>query len=427
MKVALLFDNFGPYHWARAVAAAKGCQLLAVQFGAASSTYSWGQNARGELHFATLNPSGSSSDLEPSAMRQQIEAVLGEFSPEVVLIPGWASRDALLSLQWCLQTSTAAVVMSESTAWDAPRNRVSEEVKRRLLRLFAAAFVGGGPHHNYVVGLGVPADRVFTGYNAVDNNYFATEAARWKHEEPEVHRYFHSSNRFIGRKNLERLIRAFATYVQGFTADRFGAVNAGPADSENRPWNLCLLGDGEEKESLLALCGELDLQVEIHAPWELEILDDVGVSTTSGKPTVFFPGFRQIDELPRFYAHAGCFIHPALTEPWGLVVNEALASGLPVIVSDRVGCSRDLVEEGVNGFTFNPTDGEILVKLMRRVSSKDFPRHEFGEASRRIVAGRGPEAFADGLVAASRKALEVGPMKPSWADSVLLQTLCRIR
>ena len=117
--------------------------------------------------------------------------------------------------------------------------------------------------------------------------------------------------------------------------------------------------------------------------------------------TVFFPGFRQIDELPRFYAHAGCFVHPAMEEPWGLVINEAMACGLPVLSSRNVGAAEELVENGVNGWTFDPTDVQGLARLLCQVSNAEFPLASFGDASRRIIEERcATAAFGRGLVAA---------------------------
>ena len=419
MKVALLFDNFGPYHWARAAAAAGCCDLLAVQFGSTSDTYAWAQEAGGKAALRTLNPDGPSTALPGVDMRKRLEPVLADFGPDAVMVPGWSSREALMALRWCGATGTPAVAMSESTPWDAPRTRCREAIKRRLLRLFSAALVGGSPHADYVLQLGIPLDRVFLGYDAVDSSYFAAEAARHRAGVPPLCRpYFLSSNRFVKRKNLLRLIEAYAAYLKlgrGHTT----ALQPPVCDC----WNLCLLGGGEQEPALLARCQALGLKVIETAPWDSALTPD---SCPLSPGIVFFPGFRQINELPRFYAHAGCFIHPALTEPWGLVVNEAMASGLPVVVSNRCGCAPDLVQDGVNGSTFDPYKVEELAQLMLRVAAFNFPLSAFGDASKRIVSDWGPERFAAGFKAAADKAVEVGPVRPVLGDRLLLELLCRL-
>ena len=82
------------------------------------------------------------------------------------------------------------------------------------------------------------------------------------------------------------------------------------------------------------------------------------------------PGFKPYDELPVYYALANAFVHASTTEQWGLVVNEAIASGLPVIVSNRCGCAPELVNG--NGFTFDPTnEHELTARLLEMASLSD--------------------------------------------------------
>jgi glycosyltransferase involved in cell wall biosynthesis len=139
---------------------------------------------------------------------------------------------------------------------------------------------------------------------------------------------------------------------------------------------------------------------------------------------VILPGFKQYDELPAYYGLASAFVHASTTEQWGLVVNEAMASGLPVIVSERCGCAPDLVEGGVNGFTFDPYDVEELSGLMQRVAAMtDEQRQAMGRAGRRIVADWGPERFADGLMRAVEVAMRRPPPQTAWLDRALLLAL----
>jgi 1,2-diacylglycerol 3-alpha-glucosyltransferase len=94
----------------------------------------------------------------------------------------------------------------------------------------------------------------------------------------------------------------------------------------------------------LVVCGDGDLRPRLHA-----LARELGL-----EQRVHWPGFVQYPDLPVYYALADAFILASTIEPWGLVVNEAMACGLPVLVSDRCGCAPDLVPEGQNGFTFKP-------------------------------------------------------------------------
>jgi glycosyltransferase involved in cell wall biosynthesis len=136
------------------------------------------------------------------------------------------------------------------------------------------------------------------------------------------------------------------------------------------------------------------------------------------------PGFIGYRELPVWYGYAACLVHPSTTEQWGLVVNEAMASGLPVLVSERCGCASDLVENGRNGFTFNPYDmSELADRMLDIAKMKAQEREAMGNASQAIIAGWSPETFADGLQQAVDAALEAVPRSVRLADKLVLRML----
>jgi 1,2-diacylglycerol 3-alpha-glucosyltransferase len=137
------------------------------------------------------------------------------------------------------------------------------------------------------------------------------------------------------------------------------------------------------------------------------------------------PGFKQYNELPSYYASAGAFIHASTTEQWGLVVNEAMASGLPVLVSNRCGCATDLVKEGVNGWTFDPTNEEQIANLMLKISSDEALRSEMGRKSQEIIANWGPDRFASGLKSAVDAALKAPRKKAGLLDRLILWGISR--
>ena len=291
--------------------------------------------------------------------------------------------------------------MSESTEWDEQRKTWREAIKRRIVGLCSAALVGGSPQRDYFKKLGMPPERIFLGYDAVDNQYFADraqEARGWKSEAGIKHtlpeKCFLASARFVEKKNLPRLVEAYARYR------KLVSEKTENGKQQLEIWNLVLLGDGTLRETLNSQLSALHLHGHVQ-----------------------MPGFIQYPELPDYYACAGAFIHASTTEPWGLVVNEAMASGLPVLVSNRCGCARDLVQDGKNGFTFDPYDVEELAGLMLKISGFQFPISEFGAASARIIADWGPERFASGLKASVDKAIEMGAKRTGFLDQLLLRIL----
>jgi glycosyltransferase involved in cell wall biosynthesis len=139
---------------------------------------------------------------------------------------------------------------------------------------------------------------------------------------------------------------------------------------------------------------------------------------------VHLPGFKQYDELPVYYASARAFVHASTTEQWGLVVNEAIASGLPVIVSDRCGCMPELVNG--NGFTFDPLDEQALAaRLLQMASLSEQDLARFAEASRRIAARFGPDLFAEGLERAAMTAMNLTRKRFGLLDRALLLAAAR--
>lgn len=420
--VAVIFSRIGPYHYARLKAAGNKVQLSAIEISEVDATYAW-DVVEGADCFARLAlfPKIEASAVSARQMCDRLNEVLTQIRPKTVAISGWSDRFSLAALFWCLSNRVPAIVMSETTAWDDTRRWSKEFIKRRLMRLFSAAFAGGHPHADYLEALGMPRTAIALGYDAVDNDYFARAAAQAaslrshasgltpqvsgltpqvsglrSQPSPPLPRtpFFLASARFVEKKNLPRLLQSYARYRQ--LAEKLEIGNR-----KSEIWPLVLLGAGPLQSSILHLRSSLGLADCVH-----------------------LPGFKQYSELPAFYARAGAFVHASTTEQWGLVVNEAMASGLPVLVSNRCGCAQDLVQDGVNGFTFDPYNVEQLAQLMMKISAfQPFRLSEFGLASQRIISAWGPDRFAAGLAEAVSVALKTPPPRARWFDRLLLRLL----
>ncbi len=108
---------------------------------------------------------------------------------------------------------------------------------------------------------------------------------------------------------------------------------------------------------------------------------------------VFIEGQPWYD-VPKILALADVFILPSYSEPWGLVVNEAMASGLPVIVSNKCGSAFDAVLEDVNGYTFNPYDVAELTSVLKKFVDNPEKNAPFGQKSKEIIKRFSPEQVA---------------------------------
>ncbi len=318
--------------------------------------------------------------VDTALFREKVGDALDRFKPDAVAIPGWASREALAVLSWCLRRCCPAILMSETQAMDEKRVWWKEAVKRQLVGLYSSALVGGHRHADYLLELGLKSDSIFFGYDAVDNAYFEQGAQlcrgaseEWRHRLQLPENYFLASARFIPKKNLSTLLSSYAAY-----RDAAGAA----------AWDLVLLGDGPMRKELEMLRNRLGLECAVH-----------------------LPGFQQYPLLPCYYALARAFVHASSTEQWGLVVNEAMAAGLPVIVSDQCGCSADLVRSGENGFVFDSKNSDALVFQMMRLTQLEGSLKAMGMRSQELIADWSPTRFGEGLLQAANRAVH-GMSKP---------------
>ena len=374
--MVVVFSRLGPYHVARlrgaaAVLGREGIALHAIAIAGSDATYAWDKVAAPTAFPArVLFPDESYEGIAAGRLARALRTALDDINPLTVALPGWAFAEARSGLAWCRARKRPAIVMSESSREDHVRLWPREVLKRTMVRRFGAALVGGQRHRDYARYLGIPRAAIFSGYDAVDNDYFRdgadairrnAAAERAARKLPD--RYLFTSSRFIEKKNIDGLLRAYALYLESTPSAR----------------DLVVCGDGDLKPSLQRLATTLKIDHRVH-----------------------WPGFVQYPDLPAYYALADAFILASTTEQWGLVVNEAMACGLPVLVSSRCGCAPDLVVEGRNGFTFDPFKPEAIAEALKRIPTDETDRARMGSASLEIIAHHGIEAFGKGLLEAAR-------------------------
>lgn len=324
------------------------------------------------LAIETLMESASWGEASKVQLARMLWNRLGELQPEVVLVPGYYTLPAIAAAVWARVHGRGSVLMTESTESDHTRKWWKELPKRLALRaLFNWAVTGGTEHVAYLRTLGFPPDRIVGCYDVVDNELFRQGAITARRDAMPVDLaaspYFLYVGRLAEEKNVAGLVESWMAYRD-----------------EGGTWPLLLCGDGPERSRL-----------------------QVFLAGSAHEPDVHISGLKTLRELLPFYAHAGCLILPSTREPWGLVVNEAMATGLPVLVSTRCGSSVDLVEVGVNGYTFDPRDASALTRLLHqleRLSESD--RARMGQRSAEIVDKFTPAGFGEAIatIVRSRRA-----------------------
>lgn len=378
VRIVVVFTNYGPYHVARA----KGLRQIPdidahfIELASQEARYPWRSEKVAISDRLVTLVKGSYERSSRRALRMLLIRELSHMNPDVVVIAGYSEGPMRDAARWARRRRRRVILMSETTRWDRRRPRWRELLKRYWVKRYVdAAFVGAGPQAQYLVELGVPRERIIEGYDVVDNEYFARGA-----KDARVHgearrralglpqRYFLFVGRFAPEKNLNRLLEAYRRY----------------RESQPDGWGLVLVGDGPEASSIRRWVARLAL---------------------SG---LVLSGFRLSDELPSFYGLAGGFVLPSIHEPWGLVVNEAMASSLPVLVSNRCGAAAVLVRHGQNGLIFNPWDPEDIARSLGELSSlKEHRLAAFGARSSELIREMTPATWGERLGQAVRLATEM--------------------
>jgi len=314
-----------------------------------------------DLPIVTLMPDSDWQSAGQWTLGLKLWRTLSKIRPNTVLVPGYYTIPSIAAAIWAKVHGCRSVLMTESTAVDHVRTGWKEKLKSFLiLGLFDWAVTGGGAHRRYLAQLGFPAERVVGCYDVVENTFFEAEARQLrKHsirnsELPP--KYFLYVGRLSSEKNVDGLLRAWVNYRASGGA-----------------WGLVLVGSGALEKELRRTAALGRFGNEVH-----------------------FAGHMASSDLPAYYAHAACFVLPSTREPWGLVINEALASGLTATVSSRCGCAEELVQPGVNGFVFDPQEPDQLSALLRKMEqTTEEERTQMGSQSLNIVRRFSPALFGE--------------------------------
>lgn len=223
-----------------------------------------------------------------------------------------------------------------------------------LYRRFDGVLAIGSANAAFYRAMGVPAGRIFPVPYTIDNVRFA-ESSKLTPEQRVAERLA------LGAKGEEPLI-LFAAKLQPRKRPLDLVRAAAQLQASGLRFHLAFVGSGELEAEVRSLSASLDLT------------------------SVSFLGFVNQSRLPAIYGASDVFVLPSENEPWGLAVNEAMAAGLPIVVSGEVGCAPDLVADGVNGATFPAGHVDELADALRRIIADPSVRRRMAEASRARIA-----------------------------------------
>lgn len=335
-RVLFVWDQFGPYHMDRCEAVGKAlagrARVMGIELSAVSLTYAWDVTGNG-CHFEkhTLFGGKPTETLPVADVARALVHAVTRPNVQAVFFSGYERPSHFLAALAARACGRRAVVMLDSKYDDKPRRAGLEAVKRLLMSPYNGGFVAGERSADYLRFLGLRRRPITTGYDTVSLDRIRALAAGTT-PQPWPTRPFVAVARYVPKKNLAFLLHAYAGFRR--------------IDPTSRR-RLILCGGGPLEGELRATAAELDL---------LDWVD--------------FTGFVGQAEVALHLANAVCLLLPSIEEQWGLVVNEALAFALPVILATNVGAIDLLAVENGNAFIRAPTDHDGWARAMMAIGSE---------------------------------------------------------
>lgn len=324
-----MWENLGPTHHDRlAAVAAAGFDVEAIELSATSSVYDWERTDATPYRVQTLEPS-TGTTAAPVMFWRLLTACRRSRARHLFLCH--YERFAVFAVAAVMRLLGRRVfIMLDSKFDDYPRFLWREVGKSLFVVPYSGGLVGSRRSRDYLNFLGMRGKPIELGYDTIDIARFRPDDDA--DEVPFATRPFLIVARLVPKKNISAVLRAFAAYRTMHGEAR----------------ELHIIGYGSDRDALEAEAKTLGIA-----------------------DAVRFLGLQPSDEVARAMGSSLALILASTEEQFGLVVNEALAAGLPVIVSGNAGASDYLIENLGNGIHINPYDQGCIVSAMAHVGSDE--------------------------------------------------------
>ncbi len=329
-RLVFAWDQFGPYHMDRLEALGRHfdgrAEIVGIELVKNGEIYGWSPSGPGRsFRKITLFPGQARAEVGTRAHASALVRACRAVGARQIFLCDFQLAAIFLAAAALRLLGHRVVIMQDSKFDDKPRLLRRELGKWALYLPYDAALVGGARTRSYLEFLGMPASRIAVGYDviALDRLAHLACAAPAPDGVPHAARHFTAIARFVPQKNLAAAIDAYALYRR----------TAG-----TRP-------------RALHLCGAGPLEAELRA-------------RAAGIPGIVFRGFLQEAEIAKTLAASLALLLPSIEEPFGLVVNEAIALGVPVILSENCGARDLIVKSAVNGYVVEPDNIEGMAHFM---------------------------------------------------------------
>ena len=287
---------------------------------------------------------------------------------DVVISGGWLDFACQAAFFISKITGKPYIIWSESTTYEPGLLRwISLPLVRLMVRHSDACIASGKRAKEYFNCLGADEKKIFTALCTVDIDHFRRVSQLTRKNKCEMKRSLGIRTekvilyvgQLIERKGVKYLVEAYNQLRK-----------------ECDDVSLLILGYGYQKEELQELCQSQNI------------------------PDVCFVNHVEIDEMPKLYSIADLFVLPSCRDIWGLVLNEAMACGLPVITTRKVGASVDLVREGVNGYIVAEKNIHELYRAIKKIVIDSSLGEKMGQESSRLIQRFSIDSAVNGFLSA---------------------------
>ena len=316
MKVLILHNDLRVY-WKRRLSylktflQSKNIDLSVIELFGKGSPYSFDPYENQESWWNCLFPDDNDHELSKQVIKKALFTKLRDIDPDVIIAGSIVFYSGALGLRWAKHNRKKFIMFDDAKPSNVKRNFLIQGIKDTITKQIDALWLPSYDYDEEYASLySRKSIHFFYGYNCIDNQLF-----KFNQEKKFNNRKIICVARLVPIKNLAGLLNAWKQ-----------------VENKNSTDTLVILGDGAQYTELVELQHTLKLQ------------------------RVQFLGALSNEIIPQYLFEADAFILPSWSESWGLVVNEAMAAGLPVLLSKRINAADTLLIEGINGFSFCPSD-----------------------------------------------------------------------
>ena len=325
MKVLIVHNDFRVYWKGRLLFLRKYLEKMDIDFYAIElfgkgSPYSFDTYENKEIWWTCLFPDKSYDEIPNTVIRKTFIQKLDEINPDVIIGSSIVFFAGALGIRWAKNNNKRFVMFDDAKPSQVKRSFLVRTIKNLIIRQVDGLWLPSDDYDEAYSKLVHKKTFIFHGYNCIDNELF-----RFKKKKEMHFTTITCVARLVPIKNIDNLLKAWKII-----------------EKKHPEYKLAIIGDGPEFVSL----NELTLNM--------------------GLKTIVFLGAINNSDIPTYFYNSVAFVLPSLAESWGLVVNEAMAAALPILISNKINASYALLEEGVNGYGFEPLE---IQNIANKISS----------------------------------------------------------